>query len=330
MAKITRPLSKNSIPVIVVAGFLGAGKTTLLNHVLKNALGARIAVIVNDFGSVNIDALLITARTDQKLELTNGCVCCSATGDELDEALGSALLSDPDVIIIEASGLAEPEDIARLILLHPDKRIGYGGLVYIVDALNFEVTLKKHERLMQHIRQADLLVLTKSEQLTSRESGRIFNDISAATDAPIVPIENGEIAPGLLFDIPARQAVQPLLLQQDHPHTHLHDHYGSLLFETSQPINYEKFRQFMRALPEGVYRVKGWVYFGAAGYEQKYGIQAVGERWDMYREEWAENERPQTTLVLIGIAIDDEKILQHMNSLIGEGDQLIDLERYSV
>src|SRR5690606_4792159 len=116
----------------------------------------------------------------------------------------------------------------------------------------------------------------------------------------IVAVKCGELAPELLFDIPKRPVMQPSLLQQDDEHQHLHNDYQSLTFETVKPIDSEKFKAYMNRLPRGVYRVKGIVYFGMAGYEQKFVVQAVGGRWDMYAEEWGEGETPSTMLVLIG------------------------------
>ena len=328
MVKLTRRAGKDTVPVIILAGFLGAGKTTILNHVLRTAVGARIAVIVNDFGATNIDALLIAAQTDRKLELTNGCICCSMDGGELEETLDTALSVNPDVLIVEASGIAEPEDVARLVILSPNKKVGYGGLVYAVDMVNYQETVVKHKGITRHIEIADLVVVTKTEKVPEEAVNNLVDELEKITKAPIVPVKNGKLAPELLFDIPEREEVQPLLLQQDEHH-HLHDEYESITFEASEPIDPVKFKAFMSQLPHGIYRMKGVVYFGVAGYEQKYIVQSVGGRWDMYAEEWGEGEVPHTTLVVIGASFDSASTLEILANTVGESVDMLDIERYT-
>lgn len=327
---LTRRIHKDAIPVIILAGFLGAGKTTVLNHILASAAGARIAVIVNDFGSVNIDSMLIAARTDRKLELTNGCICCGVDGDELEETLEMAIKTKPDAVIIEASGIAEPDELARLIIVSSNEKVGYGGLVYLVDAVNYHETIQRHKRITRHIAAADLVVLTKVEKVTDASSRELIEELSKSTKAPIVPVKNGELAPELLFDIPERISTQLSLLEQDEEsHSHLHDAYQSMTFETARPIDPEKFKTIMDQPPEGIYRIKGIVYFGVAGYEQKFVLQAVGGRWDMYAEEWSEGDQPATTLVLIGAGFDENKTRKDFEAAIGESGVMIDIQRYT-
>lgn len=327
---LTRKATKGTIPVIVLAGYLGAGKTTILNHVLRAAIGARIAVIVNDFGSTNIDSMLITSQTDGKLELTNGCICCSLDGGEFEEVLAMAVSAEPDVVIIESSGIAEPEDLARMVILSPNKTVGYGGLVYVVDAVNHHETISRHRRVSQHIELADLIVIAKSEKISGGELARLEAEVASKTKSPIVAVRNGQLAPELLFDIPDRDEVQLSLLQQgEHSHDHLHDEYRSATFKTGEPIDFTKFKSLMNNLPKGVYRAKGFVYFGMAGYEQKFVLQSVGGRWDMYAGEWNEGEVPGTTLVLIGTDFDESATLGALESAVGVGEEMIDIRRYT-
>jgi G3E family GTPase len=119
------------IPVVVLAGFLGSGKTTLLNHLLRTSGGTRIGVVVNDFGRINIDAFAVSAQVDSMVSLSNGCLCCAVDGTELDSMLGKLAAADLDVIVIEASGLAEPSTLIRMVLQAPG--VEYGGLIYVVE-----------------------------------------------------------------------------------------------------------------------------------------------------------------------------------------------------
>lgn len=124
-----------SEPVIALTGYLGAGKTTLLNHVLR-VPGARIGVVINDFGELNVDAALVTGQVDEPASIAGGCICCLPDEGGLDEAL--AKLADPrlglDAIIVEASGLADPVAISRIIRFSGVERVRHGGVVDVVDA----------------------------------------------------------------------------------------------------------------------------------------------------------------------------------------------------
>lgn len=319
----------DAVPVIILGGFLGAGKTTILNHILMSTIGVKVAVMVNDFGSVNIDSQLIKGQTENRIELTSGCICCVMDNGELEEALESVLVDTPDVILIEASGIAEPEDLVRRIILSPNKKINYGGMVYVVDGLNYQETVVKHPRITEHIGLGDLVVITKTEHMSENAVESVKRTLHTHTTSSIVAVKKGELAPELLFDIPENDNNQLSLLEQnDHYHTHLHDAYQTVTFETDKPISFTKLKEFMDTIQDGIYRIKGFVYFGLAGYEQKFTLQSVGKRWDMYIEEWDEKEVPRTTLVVIGISFNEKNILEKLKNIVGEDEQMVDLERY--
>ena len=102
-----------SVPILLVTGFLGSGKTTLINDLLQDEHGMRIAAIVNDFGSINIDAALLESASDEVIGLKNGCICCSLQGDLLRTLKQGLTNNAPDLIVIEASGVADPEGIIQ-------------------------------------------------------------------------------------------------------------------------------------------------------------------------------------------------------------------------
>lgn len=150
------------IPLTVVGGFLGAGKTTLLQHWLSRT-ARRIAVLVNDFGALNIDAALIRARGADTLALSNGCVCCMI-GDDLSQALQRVLAQQPgfDAIVVEASGVSDPWRIAQYGLADP--QLTLSAVLVLVDAEQVAAQAADPllaDTLQRQLRRADLLLLNK-------------------------------------------------------------------------------------------------------------------------------------------------------------------------
>ncbi len=134
------PAGAPPIVLAVIGGYLGAGKTTLLNHVLAHAGGRRIAVLVNDFGDINIDAALIRERSSDVIALENGCICCSIGGRLADALIAIAARPErPELLLIEASGVSDPAKVAQIGMLDPAFRLH--GIIVAVDAERLEATL---------------------------------------------------------------------------------------------------------------------------------------------------------------------------------------------
>ncbi|WP_371535020.1 GTP-binding protein [Streptomyces sp. NBC_00466] len=196
-------MSRKPVPVVVLAGFLGSGKTTLLNHLLRQSRGTRIGAVVNDFGAIEIDAMTVAGQVDSMVSLGDGCLCCAVDTSELDEYLGR--LSRPDlridVIVIEASGLAEPQELIRMILASGNPDIVYGGLVQVVDAAEFDATRSRHPETDRHLTLADLVVLNKADRVDEAGRARIRAAVGEhAVGVPVVSAAYGQIDPGLLID----------------------------------------------------------------------------------------------------------------------------------
>ncbi|MFJ8054485.1 CobW family GTP-binding protein [Streptomyces luteogriseus] len=190
------------IPVVVLAGFLGSGKTTLLNHLLHRSGGSRIGALVNDFGAIEIDAMAVAgALGDSTVSLGNGCLCCAVDASELDQYLER--LAEPtlgiDVIVIEASGLAEPQELVRMLLASEHPGVVYGGLVEVVDAAEFDDTRARHPEIDRHLALADLVVVNKLDRAADGE--RVLRLVRTLVDrAAVVPATYGRIDPEFLFD----------------------------------------------------------------------------------------------------------------------------------
>lgn len=327
------------IPVVVLAGFLGSGKTTLLNHLLHRSGGSRIGAIVNDFGAIEIDAMAVAgALGDSTVSLGNGCLCCAVDASELDLYLER--LASPsariDVIVIEASGLAEPQELVRMVLASENPRVVYGGLVEVVDAAEFDATRQKHPEIDRHLALADLVVVNKLDRAGDGDRERVLERVRTLSDrAAVVPATYGRIDPEFLFDCrPSEERVGQLsfddLSRQDEDedagegghgdqghgdhghggrghgghHGHLHTAYESLSFTSEVPLAPRRLMEFLDSRPEGLYRIKGYVDFGSHDRRNRYGVHAVGRFLRFYPEPWTPGGLRLTQLVLIGSGID--------------------------
>ena len=189
--------SAKAIPTYVVAGFLGAGKTTLVNSILRNSREP-IAVVVNDFGEVNIDASLIASFSDDVVELTNGCICCSV-GESLADVLFSILERPhkPTLIVIEASGVADPSQVSAYT--HLDGLIN-GGTIVLVDAMNSLATASDSRLAKTFLRQlqsADLFAISKKDLATPDELGEVVSYLKISY--PTIPVV--DVSPHVLSQL---------------------------------------------------------------------------------------------------------------------------------
>ncbi|MGW2720305.1 CobW family GTP-binding protein [Streptomyces sp. NPDC001492] len=311
--------SLRQIPVVVLAGFLGSGKTTLLNHLLHRSGGSRIGAVVNDFGAIEIDAMAVAgALGDSTVSLGNGCLCCAVDVSELDLYLER--LARPsagiDVIVIEASGLAEPQELVRMVLASEQPGIVYGGLVEVVDAAEFDDTRAKHPEIDRHLALADLVVVNKLDRAPDAE--RVLGLVRSLVDrAAVVPATYGRIDPEFLFDCrPSEERIGQLSFDDlheygehgelgEHGHAdHLHAAYDSLSFSSEVPLDPRRLMEFLDSRPEGLYRIKGYVDFGPYDVHNRYAVHAVGRFLRFYPEPWAPGDARLTQLVLIGSGID--------------------------
>jgi G3E family GTPase len=312
----TSYVSPQQIPVVVLTGFLGSGKTTLLNHLLHRSGGSRIGAIVNDFGSIEIDAMSVAGQLgDSTVSLGNGCLCCAVDASELDEYLER--LARPsariDVIVIEASGLAEPQELVKMVLASENPHIVYGGLVEVVDAAEFDATRQRHPEVDRHLGIADLVVVNKADRVPEEERDRILGVVRGFTDrAAVVAASYGRVDVELLLDRrPVGERIGQLSFDDLHSHQrddghhdHLHSAYESLSFSSEVPMSPRPFMALLDSRPEGLYRIKGYVDFGAADPRNKYAVHAVGRFLRFYPEPWAAGEPRLSQLVLIGSGVD--------------------------
>ncbi|WP_067573752.1 CobW family GTP-binding protein [Nocardia acidivorans] len=335
------------IPVLIVAGFLGAGKTTLLNRLLRNR-DLRIGVVVNDFGAVNIDAMLVAGQVDAMVSLGNGCVCCAVDVTELDDLFDR--LAHPkqriDVIVVEASGLAEPRNLIRMVTGSDNPRIRYGGLIELVDAEHFHQSRAQHPELATHLRMADMIVLNKADRVTPEALDGLRAEITEMVgQVPVYATTRGRIDPALLFDLPARDPAElrvgqqlsfdELLLESSaeddhdhcsdrHDHRHLHDAYESVSFTTPVDLNPREVIAVLEDPPPGLFRAKGFLAFAVPEDSRKFVLHMVGRHIAIEPTTWSRDEPRTSTLVLIGPGLDRAHITERLESTIHTGPAPLD------
>jgi len=265
------------VPVVAVTGYLGAGKTTLLNRLLR-APGARLGVVVNDFGSINVDAALVVGQVDEAVSISGGCLCCLSDAGGLDDALEK--LSDPrlrlDAIVVEASGAADPVALARLIRFSGAERIRPGGVVEVIDATEHFRTVDTYPEPPARYAAATLVVIGKTDLLGADDgetmAQRIRDRVRERNSiAQFVTAREGRIDPSLVFDIASREEpVDELpiagLLREKEPDRH-HAHARAVSVPLAGEVSPGALVDLLEDPPQGAYRIKGRVAVrGARGF----------------------------------------------------------------
>jgi G3E family GTPase len=282
---------KQKIPAYVLVGFLGSGKTTLLGKLIEFFIekqGVTPGLIVNEFGTVSIDGEMVRQEGMEMTELSNGCICCTADEDLIPALIMMSGNPKVKVILLEASGLADPADMLDE-LTDPSlwESVEVGGIISVADALRFEDLHHKTPLARRQVEYADALVLSKCDMISEKDREEVIALLREFNQQARIfisqegePLEGVEAVINYAQEVGITHEVPEDAHHHDHDHDHDHDHHDheprhlsvhTLDFDMNKPLKKEAFEQFLNNLPKDVYRAKGFIW--VEGDERPYVFQ---------------------------------------------------------
>ena len=343
MTASSPPLTtKRGMPVTIITGFLGSGKTTLLNHILSNNNDLKVAVLVNEFGDINIDSQLLVSMDETMVELSNGCICCTINDDLVDAVYRIMERDDRiDYMVIETTGVADPVPIILTFLgteLRDLTRLD--SIIAMVDAETFTPDHFESEAALKQISYADVTIVNKVDLASSDQVQTLEKYLNSVKEGVrILRSQQGQVPLQLILDVGYNNPEDYADLEHDHHHhDHEHDHHGhehhdhehhhdhhhhsshldndgfvSISFESDRPFNVKKFEQFLQNdLSKNVFRAKGILWFEESDLRNIF--QLSGPRFSIDGEEWC--SPPRNQLVFIGRHLNGDHIQQQLTDCL--------------
>ncbi|TAF08176.1 MAG: GTP-binding protein [Nostocales cyanobacterium] len=342
-------IPKQGMPVSIITGFLGSGKTTLLNQILQNKQDLKVAVLVNEFGDINIDSQLLVTVDQDMVELSNGCICCTIN-DGLVDAVYRVLEREEriDYLVIETTGVADPLPII-LTFLGTELRdlTNLDSIITVVDAETFNEEHFESEAALQQITYGDIILLNKTDLVNPEKLQEVENFIrDVKSGARILHTQYGQVALPLILDVgltPKDEYINDNLEDthehhhhehhehhdhehhdhehHDHEHHH-HDHHShhlendgfvSISFQADRPFDVHKFENFLtEEMPQDVFRAKGILWFSDS--DLRHIFQLSGPRYNLNADEWQTS--PKNQVVFIGRKLDKTEIYTKLNNCL--------------
>ncbi|WP_375002944.1 CobW family GTP-binding protein [Aeromicrobium sp. CTD01-1L150] len=316
------------VPIVVVAGSLGSGKTTVLNHVLRHRADSRIGLLVNDFGDIAVDAMLVESISDATASMAGGCLCCVIDDGELNGQLAS--LTSPqlglDVVLVETSGVADPTVAVQRIHDALGRHARLGGLVHVVDA----PSIVAEDDVRARLGRASLVLVTKTDLVDSTRVEDVLREVRReAPETTVVPALWGAVPPRLLFDVRDEPDVERQLLLGEagmddgqRPHVHL----DQVSWQSSGTVHPRRLIETLENGLRGAYRVKGILDVDLSDRRGQWVVHRVGP----YVQALPGPRGSGSAIVAIGPSLDAREVHAQMAACLLEHDESLDpVETYT-
>jgi G3E family GTPase len=309
--------------VVLIAGFLGAGKTTFLRHILawqKDLTGT--VILVNEFGQIGIDGQLLQGFDTQVVEMANGCICCSLLTDLVKTLADIWERFHPRRLFIEATGVADPTDILKVLSLpEVHEHLEEPKVVTVVDADFWQEREYLGALFYNQVRAADLVLLNKVDLQEAQDVPRYLREIREINPrGAVLPTQHCRVDPEVLWGLgQPLEPDTPLLLPDDfvlkktfthfqEPSQQLPPKFVAFAFESPTPFREKCFRHFISSMPVQLYRLKGYVLLG----DKRFFLNHVGGK-----SEWADARETGTTrLAFVGWQVDHREILAQLKACL--------------